>query len=351
MPDAVFAVVEAADVFASTGGLAARVDITEAADSIAVATLSIAPHTEPGDLLAFTATLRLFSTLAVTEAPDRVSIPMAPGWPSMLPIPTLQGYSFGPASAVDRRPMETGAPRVYRRTKKPPIEVAVAWQLDEDQQELLDGFQTSTLQQGAQWFGIELAFPSGFSLAVARFKGEVAMKAIGGPRWQTTATLELLTRPTMSDADLTALLDDEGDPPAWPEDLLPYPVLDTWALTPKPATIRTDDGLPGLPQARQRSRNSTTEVPAEWELSATEAAILDGFFRHRGKDGAQWFSFPIVQAIGAVDTMVRFLGEADWTPRSGGGRWAVSASLEIRERSVLTAAEVTEQIADWPVDA
>jgi hypothetical protein len=135
----------------------------------------------------------------------------------------------------------------------------------------------------------------------------------------------------MSEAALTALLDDDGDPPAWPSTLLPAPTLDSWELTPQPATIRTDD-LPGLPQQRQRSRNGTTEVPAAWELSATQAAIFDGFFRWRGRDGAQWFSFPLVQAIGTDDTMVRFLGEADWTPR-GGGRWGVTAGLEIRERS------------------
>jgi hypothetical protein len=198
MPDLTVAVTEAADSFAVAtaviapatepgdvvvliGGVAAAFAVLEDADSLLIVSATIPPGTEPGDILVFAANLRLPAVLALTEAPDRIVLPLAPGWPTPLPLPTLQGYAFRPDAAVERRPVEIGAPRVYRRTRKPPVEVAVGWQLDADQQALLDGFQTSTLQQGGQWFGITLAFPSGLGLAVARFKDKVAMKAARRP--------------------------------------------------------------------------------------------------------------------------------------------------------------------------
>jgi hypothetical protein len=278
---------------------------------------------------------------AITERADRASGVLAHGWPTFLPAPTLQGYSFIPASSVKRTPMEIGAPRVYRKTKKPPIEVAVAWQVNAEQQALLDGFQKSILREGQDPFSITLAFPSGLATAVAKFKEKLAIRGRGGPRWQTTAMLELLSRPMMTDAELAAIIGSGTD---WPSTFLPAPTLGSWELTPKPAVARSDD-LPGYPDARQRSRNSTTEVPAAWMLTAVQAAIFDAFFHHRGKDGAQWFAFPLVQAIGTVSTKVRFLGEMDWTPLGGSPlKWSVSAPMEIRERRVYSAAEVTEAL-------
>jgi hypothetical protein len=294
--------------------------------------------TEPADAVAVTGTLRLSATIAVGEAPDRAAIALAPGWPKALPRPTLQGYGLRPAAAVQRKAVETGAPRVYRQTRQPLAEVSVAWQMNGWQQMLFDGFQRSVLAEGERWFGVTLGFPSGLALAAARFKDKLAMKSLGGRRWQVSGTLELRQRPVMSDAALTALLDDAGDPPAWPTALLPRPLADSWELEPKPALVRSDN-LPGLPQQRQRSRNSTTEVAAGWELSAEQAALFDGFFRHRGRDGAQWFRFPLYQGIGTVQTDVRFQGEVDWTPRAG-GKWGVSAPIEVREREVLSAAEL-----------
>lgn len=274
---------------------------------------------------------------AITEPADRVAGALAPGWPSALPTPTLQGYGVSPAAAVQRSPFEIGAARVYRRTRQPLAEVSVAWAMDNFQQALFDSFQRLTLLEGQHWFGVTLAFPSGEATAVARFKGSLGMRFLGGERWLISATLELTQRPTLTEAELDALLDDVGEDPAWP-DLLPQPDLKSWEIVPKPVTARGDD-LPGLPQTRQRSRNSLAEVQTRWELTADQAAAFDGFFRWRGRDGAQWFSFPFFQGTGFVDTDARFLGEADWQPRAG-GRWAVAAPIEVRERQVFTAAEL-----------
>lgn len=257
---------------------------------------------------------------------------MAIAWPAALPCPTIAGYAFRPEAAVARQALDIGAARVYRRTRRPPIEVAVQWQLSAAQQAAFDVFQTNILQEGALWFTVTLALPGGMAPAEARFRGGVRMAALGNERWQTTATLELLDRPVMSAAELTAALGD-GGAAAWPEGKLPCPQLAGWEVATNPATIRTDDSTPGLPQQRRRSRNSIATAPASWELDSAEAALFDAFLRHRGCDGARWISFPLVQAQGTEDADVRFTGDTEWTPRER-GRWAVSAPIEIRERPV-----------------
>lgn len=256
---------------------------------------------------------------------------MATAWPD-LPLPSLEGYSFKPAAAVDRRALDIGAARVYRRTRKPMIEVPVVWQFSADEQARFDRFQVGTLQSGQAWFTMPLALPAGLVPADCRFKGGVQMAALGRERWRTTATLELLDRPVMSAAELTAALGD-GGAAAWPEGKLPCPHLDGWQVQTQPATIRTDD-LPGLAQQRLRSRNSVDAAPAAWELSAEEAALFDAFLRWRACDGARWISFPLIQAQGKRATDVRFTGEVSWLLRER-SRWGVSAPIEIRERPLV----------------
>lgn len=275
---------------------------------------------------------------AITEAPDRIVGRIAPGWPSRLPLPTLNGYSFASAAAVKRLATQIGAARAYRRTNQPMNEVGVAWIMNSTAMRLFDGLQRTILREGAEWFGITLAFPVGLRTAGARFKDKLAIRALGGNIWQASATLDLIERPMLTDTELTALIGSGTD---WPA-LLPYPTLGSWELTPKPATARSED-LPGYPAARHRSFASVAEIPTTWELDTLQASVFDAFFHHRARDGAAWFDFPVVQAIATTTTAVRFTGEANWTPR-GNGRWSVSAPIEIRERRVYSAAQYTTEL-------
>ena len=88
-------------------------------------------------------------------------------------------------------------------------------------------------------------------------------------------------------------------------------------------------------------------MAAAWELTVEQAAVFDGFHHWRGRDGAQWFELPVHGGIGFVATDCRFAGDLDWSPRAGGG-WQVAAPLELRERAILTAAELALlQGEDW----
>jgi len=284
------------------------------------------------------ARVAITGTLAVTEAPDRVAITLAHGWPDRLPLPTLNGYSFASAAAVKRLATQIGAARVYRRTNQPMNEVGVTWIMNSTAMRLFDGFQRSILREGAEWFGITLAFPVGLRTAAARIKEKLSIGSLGGDIWQASATLELAERPMLTDAELTALIGSGTD---WPA-LLPYPTRGSWELTQKPALARSED-MPGYPQTRHRSFASVADVPTAWELDALQASVFDAFFHHRARDGAAWFDFPVVQAIATTTTSVRFTGEASWTPR-GNGRWSVSAPIEIRERRVYSAAQYTTEL-------
>jgi hypothetical protein len=285
------------------------------------------------------------AVLAATEPTDQASFGLMPGWPAGLPKPTLAGYGLHPNASVQRLAMEIGAARVYRRTKRPLADVSVMWICDHWQQMMLDGFRTSIVEDGGAWFDVELAFPVGLRQVTARFKDKFTPAPAGGRYWRISGTLEVLQRPVMSDDDLTALLDDEGDDPVWPASL-PKPLQSSWTLEPKPVVARSDD-LPGLPQQRRRSRNSVTEAPqARWELTAEQAAIFDAFFVHRGMSGARWFDFPMFSGIGTVETKVRFMGDVDWTPRARG--WSVVAPIEIRERQVVTPEEYAWLVGEDP---
>lgn len=348
---AALAATEDADTAALAGDvyLAAGLVVIEDADTAdlaaGVSNIATLAATETADIAAIAVGVTVFASFAPVERADRADFVISPFWPDALPLPTLAGYGLKASPSVLRVPVEIGAARVYRRAKAL-AEVTVVWQLSGWQQMLLDGFYRSIVFEGGWWFAVTLAFPSGLALVSARFKDKLAMKALGGQRWQASATLEVMQRPVMSDADLTVLLDDEGADPAWPTALLPKPLQDSWTLEPQPALVRSED-LSGLPRQRQRARNSVTNVAAAWELDAAQAALFDGFFRWRGMDGARWFDFPLYQGMGTTTAQVRFTGEADWTPR-GGGRWNVAAPLEIRERQILTAAEYQTMVMEDP---
>ncbi len=333
--------VEAPDVAAFDVGLTlhAALAATDATDTASVAAhLVLHAHeasAESPDVVHFVLTKIHPTHFAMGEAPDRAAILLIPGWLDALPLPTIAGYSLKCGTSGMRQPMDMGAARVYRR--KPPLPtVDVTWQLDGWQQMLLDGFYKSRVDSGGLNFSLHLALPQGLTRVTARFKDALSMKGLPGRHWTASGTLELQSRPVMTDDDLTAAIGSSGD---WPVNYLPKPLQSSWELKPQPELVRSED-MAGLPQQRLRSRNGLTQVPAcAWELETDQAPLWDAFFRHRGKDGARWFTMPVYAGIGFVDSKVRFLGDVAWTPRAG-GKWNVAAGIEIREREVLSDTEL-----------
>lgn len=261
-------------------------------------------------------------------------------WLDGLPAPMIAGYRLAPATNVVRAAMEFGAPRVRRRGTRPLSRVAVQFVMTTWQQMLFEGFYRWRAEEGGGWFDIELAFPIGLRWVTARFVGDITQVPLGANVWRTTAELEVLERLVISEAEFAAALDEEDDPsaPAWPR-ILPLPTYDGYGLTDHPVLARSGDDLRGLPAQRRRSIDRVTEVSCRWVLTAAQAATWDGFFVRRALEGARWFSMPVFSGVGLTSSLARFTGECTWTPL-GGGNWSVEAPMELRERTMLTAADL-----------
>lgn len=261
--------------------------------------------------------------------------------PAEIPRPTIGGYRVRIVSNVVRASMEFGAARVRRRGTRPLCQLDVAWTLSTWQQMLFEAFYRWSAQEGGAWFDMELAFPIGIRWVTARFTGDLNQQPLGANVWRVTTALEVLQRPVLSDAELTAILDDAGAEPAWPSDrsILPLPTYEGYLLTDKAVLARTGDDLRGLPAQRRRSLDRVTEISARWVLGADQAATFDAFFKYRAREGARWFTMPVFSGIGLWDAQARFQGETTWQP-VGGDIWAVEAPMEARERTILTAADL-----------
>lgn len=337
----------AAGVGAATGSLTATASLVGTAAGTSTATGSLTAIANLIGTAAGSSTANailsksMLATIAAVEPPDRFLALAVATWPASLPSPTVAGFSLNVTPGVARSAMDYGAARAIRKGRRVRAEIEVAWQLDGLQQMTFDAFYRDRANEGGAWFAVTIAFPVGFRTVVARFFEKVSMKTIGGLHWRVTAKLEVLDRPCMTADEVTAALDDAGDPPAWPESLLPKPLRDSWALEPKPIVARSDD-MPGLPQARRRSLDSVTTVDSAWELTPTQAALFDGFYRWRSMDGAQWFKLPVFAGIDLVLADARFTGDTVWKPHGGIGGWRVSATVEIRQRFILSSDDLAE---------
>lgn len=115
-------------------------------------------------------------------------------WPATLPSPEKAGYQIAPASQVVRTEMETGAPRVRRRTAARNDVIAVRWKFTDAQ---LAAFRTwfdssTDAAGGAAWFTIDLAIgDTGIESHEARFSGDWTADLLPGLNWSVSAKLEI----------------------------------------------------------------------------------------------------------------------------------------------------------------
>ena len=124
---------------------------------------------------------------------------------------------------------------------------------------------------------------------------------------------------------------------SWPA-ALPAPARAGYKIQPRPALIRSDMEQ-GSARQRRRSTATMTDVPAAFSLTQWQLLLFESFLEHRAAHGAQWFGIDLVGGVGLVAHEARFKGEVEIVPL-GGGVWSVTGTLEIRERPILTAADL-----------
>lgn len=116
-------------------------------------------------------------------------------WPATLPNPTAAGYQINPGDQTIRTDMETGTPRVRRRSAARNDRVSATWRLtDAELDTLRDWFDDAStgIAGGSAWFTVSLAVGGNTLLESkeARFVGPFSA-ARDQTKWQVSATLEV----------------------------------------------------------------------------------------------------------------------------------------------------------------
>lgn len=132
--------------------------------------------------------------------------------------------------------------------------------------------------------------------------------------------------------------------PAYPEDLLPLPQLNEYALQPVDNTITTETST-GLTIQRLAAPNAPTRMTAVWRITSLEAAMLEGWWNYTGLG---YWTMPIDTPNGYSTHTVRFIGKLGNRHPYGQGTWEIQAAVEVRARSEVTSEQMAV-LLDYPI--
>lgn len=116
---------------------------------------------------------------------------MAPQWPTSIP-PISSKISVKVSTNVARTDVKNGLPRQRNRFKNQISVYNVSWLLTDAELNTFETFHRVNLNNGNQWFEIDLPVTQGFQTALARFvKGEYKSSNKGVLNWSVSASLEI----------------------------------------------------------------------------------------------------------------------------------------------------------------
>ena len=119
---------------------------------------------------------------------------------------------------------------------------------------------------------------------------------------------------------------------------LPMPLAEPYAVKPADGVVRTDMEQ-GPARQRREFTQVPTKIPVKWRFTDAQYAVFDAWYQWKGKAGAEWFVIPLRSGLGVIDHVARFTKQYE-APLSSGGFWLVTVELEVRDRPVLTEAEL-----------
>lgn len=115
--------------------------------------------------------------------------------------------SVGVNPGVWRIDMESGRPRQLKKFTTAMRTIPVQWQLTDAQWALFQGVLEYKLNQGSDWFLINLPVGNGLQQCTARFvKGSWNAKQVPVLNWNVTAQLDVQGGSILSEAEVDALL-------------------------------------------------------------------------------------------------------------------------------------------------
>lgn len=130
-------------------------------------------------------------------------------WPSMLPLPTVDGYGIRPGEAILRTEMEAGPARQRRRYTQVPSRITVRWVLRREKFALFEAWYRWAAKEGGAWFEIDLKGGLGLVPQEARFTRQFEARILAGTLWEVRSELEIRERPTLSEEALAVALSED----------------------------------------------------------------------------------------------------------------------------------------------
>lgn len=121
-------------------------------------------------------------------------------FPSTLPMPIREGYSFEPENNIQRTDMLGGRARQRKRFESYPTYATLTWIFTADEAREFEGFVDTI---GAEWFDLDLLTPWGTGTHEARFMETPQGPALrGADSWEYRAKTELRYRPIESQSSI-----------------------------------------------------------------------------------------------------------------------------------------------------
>lgn len=140
-------------------------------------------------------------------------------WPSVLPLPTFDGYAIEPDDPILRTTMESGPARQRQLYTQMPTGLPVRWRFTPWQYAIFEAWVAHKAKLGAEYFSITLLGALGMAEHEVRMLGEgkKSYRAVpqrggrDGVTWIVTATLEARKRPVLTEDALDIVLVEDAD--------------------------------------------------------------------------------------------------------------------------------------------
>jgi len=129
---------------------------------------------------------------------------MSFAWPPLFPSPKLSTYSTSNENAVLRTSMEGGPERQRRVFTQVPARYKTTFILNNREYETFRGFFKHSLNEGADYFTIELDLDTGLTVETVRFIEPYTAKKLSHLHWSVEGSIES-AQPTVLNETLTGI--------------------------------------------------------------------------------------------------------------------------------------------------
>lgn len=128
-------------------------------------------------------------------------------WPDLLPAPLQDPFKIRPGEAISRTDVEAGPARQRREFTQVPSRINCRWRMTGYQLAVFEGWYKHKADEGGEWFIIPLLCGLGLLDHEARFVRQYDSPKRAGGGWYVDAEIEVRKRPTLTEPELSILLD------------------------------------------------------------------------------------------------------------------------------------------------